>query len=332
MNSFGRIFRIHLHGESHGWEVGVTIDGCPAGLPLAPGDFQTDLDRRRSGMPGTTARQEADLPEIRCGVYKNRTSGAPLMISFRNRDFRSSDYLNGPRAPRPGHADFAANEKFAGWNDPRGGGMFSGRLTLGLVAAGVVAKKILSPLAIRAELVAVAGSRDIQNAVSAVEKAGDSAGGLLECRATRVPAGLGEPFFDSLESLIAHIVFSIPGIKGIEFGAGFGSAAMTGSRFNDLIVNKRGHTQSNNSGGCNGGISNGNPVVFRVAARPTASIARGQNTFNPNSGKREVIHLKGRHDTCFALRLPVILEAVSAVVFADLLSLAGKITPVRRKT
>ncbi len=331
MNSFGRVFRIHLHGESHGREIGVTIDGCPAGLPLSVEDFSADLQRRRSGAPGTTKRREADVPEIRSGICQGRTSGAPLLISFSNQDARSEDYLSSSAIPRPGHADFAAGKKFGGFHDRRGGGMFSGRLTLGLVAAGVVAKKIIVPLRLQARLLEAGGSRHIEKTVEQALKSNDSLGGLLECRAFRVPAGLGEPFFDSLESLIAHLVFAVPGIKGIEFGTGFRSAAMTGSAYNDLILNRGGKTRTNHSGGCNGGISNGNQLLFRAAARPTASIGLGQLTYNPITGLREELRLAGRHDTCFALRLPVVLEAVSAVVLADLLILAGRIKPVWRK-
>ena len=318
MNSLGRLFRIQIFGESHGPSLGILIDGCPAGTRLRPEDFLPDLRRRKSGAPGTTARRESDVPEIGSGLYKNRTTGAPLLIKFSNTDVKSDDYAPFRTIPRPGHADFAALKKYQGFHDLRGGGMFSGRLTLALVAAGVVAKKIISPMVVSARLLEVGGRADIQEAAAQAAAEGDSLGGLLECRSENVPVGLGEPFFDSAESLISHLVFAIPGIKGIEFGAGFAAARMRGSEFNDRLVAPEGRTATNNSGGISGGLANGNPLIFRVAIRPPSSIGRPQRSFNLKTGRPAPLLIQGRHDACFALRLPVIVEAATAVVLADL--------------
>ena len=320
MNSFGRFFRITLFGESHGPVIGVVLDGVPPGLHLTPDDFAEDLGRRRSGALGTSPRQERDLPIIRTGLYRGRCTGAPLVILFENRDIYSNDYELFSDIPRPGHADFTAKVKYKGFNDPRGGGMFSGRLTVGLVAAGVVAKKIIAPIKVSARLLNAGGSEDIKAAVRQAVKAGDSIGGLIECRVDQVPAGLGNPFFDSVESLLSHALFSIPGIKGIEFGTGFQCAEMKGSEYNDLFVNKQGHTETNHAGGVNGGITNGNPLLFRVAVKPTPTIAVPQETVNMATGRMEMLRGTGRHDACFALRVPVIVEAVTAMVLADLIN------------
>jgi chorismate synthase len=325
MNSFGRLFRIAIFGESHGPEVGVLIDGVPAGLPLAIKDFLPDLRRRQAGAAGTTARLEKDQPVINSGLWQGMATGTPMLISFSNEDCQSRDYANCQDIPRPGHADFTALKKFAGYHDFRGGGHFSGRLTLGLVAAGVVAKRIIAPLRISARLVEVGGEWEWGNALAQAQVQGDSLGGIIVCQAEHVPAGLGEPFFDSLESLLSHLLFAIPGIKGVEFGSGFAAARMRGSEHNDMLVNRSGKTAGNNAGGCVGGISNGNDLYFRVAVKPTASIAIAQKTVNMASGKMSNLKVGGRHDTCFALRLPVVVEAACAVVLADLMLLEQRI-------
>jgi chorismate synthase len=327
MNSLGRLFRIQIFGESHGPSLGILIDGCPAGLSLSPEDFLPDLRRRKSGAPGTTGRRESDSPEIGSGLYQNRTTGSPLLIKFANADVKSDDYAQFRTIPRPGHADFVALKKYQGFHDLRGGGMFSGRLTLALVAAGVVAKKIIKPMVVSARLLEAGGRADTQEAAAQAAAAGDSLGGLLECRSENVPVGLGEPFFDSLESLISHIVFAIPGIKGIEFGAGFAAARMRGSEFNDRLVAPDGRTSTNNSGGISGGLANGNPLVFRVAVRPPSSISRTQQSLNLKTGRPAPLRIRGRHDACFALRVPVIVEAATTVVLADLLLLQRASSP-----
>ena len=319
MNSFGRLFRVSILGESHGELVGILVDGCPAGLKLTEGELLPDLDRRKSGAKGTTGRREPDVPLIQTGVVNGRTTGAPVLITFKNTNIDPGAYDEVRYLPRPGHADFAAFRKYGGFNDHRGGGHFSGRLTAGLVGAGVIAKKLIEPARIEAEVVEVAGSRDIEKAVDEALREKDSVGGVLSCRVTGLPTGLGEPFFDSVESLISHMVFSVPGVKGIEFGAGFGGSAMRGSDYNDAIIDPEGRTRTNNAGGINGGLTNGNDITFRVAARPAASIPRPQPTIDLTRGENATLSIRGRHDVCIALRMPVIIEAVTALVMADLM-------------
>ncbi len=383
MNIFGRKFRLEIFGESHGEAIGCVMDGVPAGIPLSVGDFARDIARRSPGEAGaaargetalpdaTTPRCEADIPIILSGVYEGCTSGAPLTIIFRNSNTRSGDYAQFRDIPRPGHADYVAGVKWKGFNDPRGGGHFSGRITLPLVAAGTVAKKALAHLCtrgleaneasglaagvpsglaagsaqscaggsarscaegaarngadgaepqIRAELIALGGESDTSAWPSLLEdirRAGDSLGGVVECTVDGLPAGLGEPFFDSLESVISHGIFSIPGVRGIEFGDGFRAAAMKGSEHNDPY-GQDGKPAKNGAGGINGGISNGSQLVFRVAFKPTSSIARAQKSWNFTEGRMDTLKVRGRHDVCFALRTPVIVEAVTAAALLDL--------------
>ncbi|MDR2937173.1 MAG: chorismate synthase [Rikenellaceae bacterium] len=320
MNTFGRKYRVTIFGESHGERIGVVVDGVPAGIAFAEEDMLADLARRRSGARGTTPRKEDDLPRIASGTFQGVTTGAPLTILFENNNTRSDDYERLSAHPRPGHADWVAGQKFGGYNDPRGGGHFSGRITLGLVAAGVLAKKILDGVAIKAETKEIGGCADpvrFPEVIENVMAAGDSVGGIIECRATGIPVGWGEPFFDSAESLLAHAVFSIPGVKGIEFGSGFEAARLRGSQNNDPITDAKGVTATNNAGGINGGITNGNELVFRISVKPTPSISAPQQTFNLASGTVETLRIGGRHDVCVALRVPVVLEAATAVVLAD---------------
>lgn len=319
MNTFGRLFRIHLFGESHGPAVGVTIDGCPAGIPLTEEDFLPDLARRKAGAAGTTTRTESDAPQILSGVFNGYTTGAPLTILFQNENTRSADYEKLRVTPRPGHADFVLDKKWGGHNDPRGGGHSSGRLTVCLVAAGVVAKKLLGAVRVESRLVEAGGLADIDEAIRRAQEAGDSIGGIVECRVSGLPVGIGEPFFDSAESLIAHAVFSIPAVKGIEFGAGFSAARMTGSEHNDAIVDAQGTTRTNHAGGINGGVTNGNELGFRVAVKPTSSTPKEQRTWNRETMAVAAFSVGGRHDLCIALRVPVVVEAMTAVVFADIL-------------
>ena len=362
MNSFGKNFRVEVFGESHGDIIGVTIDGVIPGIPLTEEDFQEDILRRKSGAKGTTPRIESDLPEIVSGVFQGHTTGAPLTILFRNENTRSEDYASFNEKPRPGHADYTAKIKSGGFNDPRGGGHFSGRMTLPVVAAGVIAKKMLYFADIKASLTEVGGISNPAEWSDALERAakeGDSLGGVVTCVADGLPIGIGEPFWDSVESSISHAVFSIPGVRGIEFGDGFAAAAMKGSEHNDPYPEKEGgegcchdggddhgcchgehegdhecchkedhegccHGEGHHEGGCcgrhrkplipltnhaggvNGGITNGNPLVFRVAFKPTSSIAKGG--------------VPGRHDVCFALRTPVIVEAMCAIALASLIA------------
>jgi chorismate synthase len=321
MNTFGRQFLISIFGESHGVGVGITIDGCPPGIDLSIEDFEQDLARRRSGALGTTPRAEPDIPELFSGVFQGKTTGAPLTILFRNKDTDSSSYEQMKDTPRPGHADFVSQHKFFGFQDYRGGGHFSGRLTTSLVAAGVVAKKIIHPISITSKLISVGGSTDIEATIKDAMESGDSVGGLIETTAQHIPLGLGEPFFDSVESCIAHLAFAIPAIKGIEFGSGFHAAALRGSQHNDEYQDVHGHTISNNAGGISGGIANGNPLTFRLAVKPTSSIKQEKQTINLKTGEATQLSVRGRHDACIALRVPPVAEAITAIALADFLLL-----------
>lgn len=324
MNTFGRLFRVHIFGESHGECVGLTIDGCPAGLPLSADDFATDIERRKPGALGTTPRKEDDIPLIKTGLFNGKTTGAPLTILFENKNTRSSDYEKQRAVPRPGHADFVASKKFGGHEDYRGSGHFSGRLTVCLVAAGVIAKKILEGINVNAAIIEIAGETDPDKGLQKAFEAKDSVGGIVECKVTGLPIGLGEPFFDSAESLISHAVFAIPAVRGVEFGTGFAAAKMFGSQHNDPIEDKTGKTFTNHAGGIVGGLTNGNELVFRIAIKPTSSTPKEQQTLNTETGNVEAFSVKGRHDLCIALRVPVVLEAVTAFVLADLLLLEQK--------
>ena len=322
MNSWGDKFRLSIWGESHGAQVGVTIDGVPAGIELCEEDFVVDLDRRRAGAAGTTPRKESDVPHIVSGLYNGFTTGAPLTIEFQNENTRSGDYSNLVVHPRPSHADWVAQQKFKGYNDPRGGGHFSGRITLGMVAAGVVAKKILgNEVTFSTHITEIGGCTDKEQWEALIEQARmaqDSLGGIIECRTSGIQTALGEPFFDSVESLAAHLLFAVPAVKGVEFGAGFKAARMRGSEHNDPITNAEGTTLSNNAGGIVGGITNGNEIVARIAVKPTASISQPQSTFNFEHNKVEELVIKGRHDVCIALRAAVVAEAALAIALADL--------------
>ena len=322
MNSWGDRFRLSIWGESHGQQVGVSIDGVPAGIALSEEDFTADLERRRAGAAGTTPRKESDTPHIVSGVYNGFTTGSPLTIEFFNENTRSGDYRNLTTHPRPSHADWVAQHKWGGYNDPRGGGHFSGRITLGMVAAGVVAKKILGEeVKFSTDIIEIGGCRDKEQweaIISDAQQSQDSVGGVVECRVQGVKAGLGEPFFDSVESLAAHLLFSVPAVKGVEFGAGFEAARMRGSEHNDPIISADGTTATNHAGGIVGGITNGNEIVARVAVKPTASIAQPQQTLNLESGKVEELVIKGRHDVCITLRAAVVAEAALAIALADL--------------
>lgn len=318
MNQFGINYRISIYGESHGSWVGVIIDGIPAGIELTPEDFKNDLERRKTGKQGTSSRVEDDIPHLISGVYMDKTTGAPLHIMFENKNVKSNDYTNLKSTPRPGHADFTASKKYNGFNDPRGGGHFSGRLTLCLVAAGVIAKKIIPKINIDARIIELGGSTNFDKVIQEAILKKDSIGGIIECTANNIPIGWGEPFFNSIESMISHLVFSIPAIKGIEFGSGFGASKMFGSQHNDVLIDLEGHTKTNHSGGINGGISNGNPLIFRVAVKPTSSISSAQNTLDTLKNEMVDLEIIGRHDVCIALRVPVILESVTAIALADL--------------
>ncbi|MCY4419101.1 MAG: chorismate synthase [Cytophagales bacterium] len=318
MNSLGRLFRLSIWGESHGAGIGIVIDGCPAGLSLSEEDFIEDLDRRRPQAVGGTPRRESDKIEFLGGIFEGRTTGSPLSFFSKNTNIRSRDYAGVRDIPRPGHADFVAHKKFGGYEDYRGGGHFSGRLSLAWVIAGVVAKKLLSFLEIRARILEIGGFSSVDEGLAYALEKNDSIGGIIGCEVKGLPIGLGEPFFDSVESLISHAIFSIPAIKGIDFGSGFGSARMLGSEHNDALEDAGGTTRTNHSGGIVGGLSNGNPLYFKVAVKPTSSTPQAQRSYNLKKGQVEEFKIGGRHDLCIALRVPVIVEAATAVVLSDL--------------
>lgn len=337
MNTFGQRFKVSIFGESHGEMIGVVLDGVPAGLELSEQDFMADISRRKSGAKGTTPRTEADTPMIMSGLYEGHTTGAPLAVTFRNTNTHSSDYDLFTAMPRPGHADLTAAMKWDECQDPRGGGHFSGRLTLPIVAAGVVAKKILqdatildeTPMdSIEAKIIELGGialeegagdalQQSWMDAIEAAVAEGDSLGAVVECVVPSVDMGYGEPFWDGLESQLAHAIFAIPGVRGVEFGDGFNAARMKGSEHNDPI-GEDGRPTKNGAGGANGGITNGAPIVFRVAFKPTSSIHKPQQTYNFETGQMDTLVVPGRHDACFALRTPVVVEAMTAITLADL--------------
>jgi chorismate synthase len=338
MNKFGTLFTVQIFGESHGACVGITIDGCPAGLPLQTADFVEDMERRKGGkQKGTTPRQEDDIPIFKAGLFNDTTTGAPIMMLFENNNTRSGDYEKQRAVPRPGHADFTAHHKFGGFEDYRGGGHFSGRLTAALVGAGVVAKKVLNAgqlaekIKVEATIISIGGESDVEKGIQKAIDQKDSVGGIVECVVKGLPIGLGEHFFNSVESLISHAVFAIPAIRGIEFGTGFAAASMFGVNHNDAIVDASGITKTNHAGGVVGGYTNGNDLVFRIAVKPTSSTPKEQVTLNWETNEQETFSVKGRHDLCIALRVPVVLEAVTAIVLADLMLIDQKIPRIIKK-
>ncbi len=318
MNTFGRLFTVSIFGESHGNGVGITLDGCPPGIELFESDFVIDMQRRKSGAKGTTPRTEEDVPKILTGLFQGKTTGAPLTLFIENSNTRSSDYSKFRDFPRPGHADFTAMHKYFGFDDFRGSGHFSGRLTSAITAAGVVAKKIIAPVTVQASILEIGGHTQWQEALDEAIAAHDSLGGLIECRVNGLPVGLGEPFFNSVEAVISHLVFSIPAVRAIEFGTGFEAARMRGSQHNDPIIGIDGKTATNHAAGINGGITNGNELYFRIAVKPTSSIGCPQETMHFPSGKVQTLVVEGRHDACISLRVPPVLEAMTAIGLADL--------------
>ena len=358
-NSLGKLFVITSFGESHGKCVGVIIDGCPAGLAITEADIQPELDKRRAvDSPAATARQEKDRVEILAGIYNGFTTGAPVCLIVRNEDVDDSDYEKIRNKLRPGHADYVARVKYGGFHDWRGGGRFSGRITAGFAMAGAVAKKALGTLGV--DIVAhtvdiggiaagpssyaeirkavadplrcadAAASRKMAELISKVKAEGDSLGGIIEGIALNAPTGLGEPVFGSLDGALARALMAIPAVKGVEFGAGFAAARMRGTENNDpfRIENGRIVTTTNNAGGINGGISNGMPLVVRVAVKPTSSIAGEQATVDIEKMENTTISVGGRHDACIVPRAVVVVEAMMAVTLCDFALRAGLIPGV----
>ena len=343
-----------LWGESHGGGIGVTIDGVRAGIPLSEDDFATDLARRAGGARGTTPRREPDRPQIVSGLYQGHTTGAPLTVCFENTNTRSSDYASLLQHPRPSHADLTARRKFDGYNDPRGGGHFSGRLTAPLCIAGGICAQLLARRGIEtgAHILSIAGINDrrfnalsetketldrvksapfpvldeaagerMREAILAAKAEGDSVGGVVECIVTGLPAGVGSPMFGGLESMLSAAIFAIPAVKGVEFGSGFGAAIMRGSEHNDELTLDGGEiaTRTNSAGGILGGISDGMPVIFRAAFKPTPSILKPQRTVSLSAMKEEELQITGRHDPCVVQRAVPVVEAAAAVVTLDAL-------------
>ena len=320
MNTIGRLFQVNIFGESHGKSVGVLVSGVPSGIELNESDFLSDLARRKSGKLGTTPRIEADEVKIASGVFNGYTTGSPILLMFENTNTKSKDYSNLITHPRPSHSDFVAKVKYNGYNDYRGGGSFSGRLTLGIVSAGVIAKKIISEVQISSEITSLKGSFNKEEFESIIEEAvnqHNSVGGVIKITAQNVDIGLGEPYFDSLESTISHLLFSIGGVKGVEFGIGFEGQNLYGSEFNDCIIDDKGTTKTNNSGGINGGISNGNDIVVKAFVKPTSSVGVTQQTYNFKTNSVENLKIEGIHDAAIILRAGVVLEACVAIALAD---------------
>lgn len=359
-NSFGKLFTITSFGESHGRCVGVIIDGCPTGLPLTEEDIQREVDKRRPGASiAATSRAEEDKVEILSGVFNGHTTGAPICLLAWNQDVDSSEYEKARFLPRPGHADYTAFVKYGGFNDFRGGGRFSGRITATFVMAGAVAKKLLNRIGVEvlAHTIEIGGikaqtkvpdeirrnveknplrcadleaAKEMERLIGQARGENDSVGGIIEGMALNVPVGLGEPVFDTLEGDLAKALFAIPAVKGVEFGSGFSAARKRGSENNDPFTIKAGSivTTTNNAGGILGGISNGMPIVVRVAVKPTPSVASKQETVDLKKGQNASLEVKGRHDACIVPRAVPVVEAMMAVTLSDFAMRAGLIPEV----
>ncbi|MEM4243913.1 MAG: chorismate synthase [Candidatus Bathyarchaeia archaeon] len=364
-NSIGKEFMITSFGESHGRCIGVVIDGCPAGLQLSEADVQAELDRRIPAQPKiVSGRIEKDAVRILSGVFRGFTTGAPICMMVENREVDSSDYEAIKDLPRPGHADYTARVKYGGFNDYRGGGRFSGRVTVALVMAGAVAKKLLSlfdvdvlaytkaigrvkmrealsfeeirkrryETAVRCPDLECA--KKMEDAIVSARKDGDSLGGIIECIALNVPAGVGEPLFDALDADIAKMLLTVPAVKGVEFGLGFKAAELRGSENNDAYLLEKGKvvvTQTNNAGGILGGLSMGMPIIVRVAVKPTPSVAKEQRTVNLAKMENTMVKVGGRHDPCVVPKAVSVVESAVALVLADHMIRAGLIPKVLKR-
>ncbi|HHT98513.1 MAG TPA: chorismate synthase [Acholeplasma sp.] len=320
MNRFGNLFQVMVYGESHQKAIGVVVDGVPAGIQFDYDLIKSDLDKRRPGAVGTTPRIEKDEFEVTSGIFNGYTTGSPIHIMIENKDVQSKDYSNLVYHPRPGHADFVAYKKYHGFNDYRGGGRFSGRVTAALVAAGSIAKMFL-PFKFTHQLIQIGTLTDLSKMDEYLEKIGndkDSVGGIVEITVKDIPVGLGEPFFQKIESVLGSMLFSIPAVKGVAFGVGFDGVNMLGSEFNDVILDDTGKTKTNNSGGISGGITNGNDLVIKVFVKPTSSIRKPQETFNRKSKETQTLEIQGRHDVAIVRRVGIVLENAVAIGLADL--------------
>ena len=360
-STYGENLKLSIFGQSHGAAIGMTLDGIPAGLPVDTDALQIFLNRRAPGQNDwSTPRKEADRPEFLSGILDGYTCGAPIAAAIYNKNTRSGDYANLKDCPRPGHADFTAQIKYGGFQDAAGGGHFSGRLTAPLCIAGGLCKQWLEGMGIQvfAHIAAIAGISDtpfdplapdmdsiqpefpvvnqdagarMRAVISAAKGDGDSVGGIVECAVTGLPAGVGEPMFGGAESRIAQIVYGVPAVKGVEFGAGFAAAGLRGSQNNDDYVISDGQirTATNNSGGILGGITTGMPLIFRAALKPTPSISRPQQSVSLSSGEMQELVVKGRHDPCIVPRAVPVIEAAAAIAIFDMI--LGNTQTDRRK-
>jgi chorismate synthase len=320
MNSYGNLFKVTLYGESHQEAIGAVIDGVPSGIMIDEELIKSDLMKRQPGAIGTTSRKEKDEFKILSGIFNGYSTGSPIHIMIENLNTQSNDYEHLKNQPRPGHADFVAGVKYQGFQDYRGGGRFSGRLTAALTAAGSIAKMIV-PFQFENKLIQVGALKDMEwldQYLEEVKKAGDSVGGIIELKVSKMMVGLGEPFFNKLDSEIGKMMFSIPAVKGVEIGKGFSGIDIMGSKFNDEILDASGKTKTNHSGGVSGGISNGNDLIIRVFIKPTSSIQKEQETYNYTTNSVEKLEIGGRHDVCIARRAGIVLENALAIVLADL--------------
>ena len=356
MNEFGVKYRVGIFGTSHGPCVGTKIEGCPPGEKIAEAAIQVELDRRSPGRgPLSTARRERDRLEIVSGIHNGKSTGGPIVGLVRNIDADSAAYDVFLRVPRPGHADYPATVKYGGHHDHRGGGQFSGRMTAGLVIAGAIARQIIqrkgvSVLAQTVEIGGVSLVKDVPFSIAEkvvrsspvgcadrktgelmadeivrAHKESDSVGGIVKCTVIGLPVGVGEPFFGSIESLISAMMYSIPGVKGVEFGSGFRCASMRGSQHNDPYIIRKGKivTKTNNAGGVLGGLSDGMPVEFKVAFKPTSSIAKPQMSVDISERRPVELQIKGRHDPCIVPRAVPVVENAAAAVILDLMLQGG---------
>ncbi len=363
-NSIGKEFIVTTFGESHGKVVGVVVDGCTAGLPLSEDDFQEALDRRIPAEPKiVSGRVEKDGAKILSGIFNGFTTGAPIAVIVENKETKSSDYEDIKDLPRPGHSDYPSRIKYGGFNDHRGGGRFSGRVTVALIMAGTIAKKLLgrydidvlaytqsigtiktdkkfTAAEIRKNKNAAATrcpdlacSEKMEEAIINARKEGESLGGVIECMALNMPAGIGEPLFDALDADLAKALFGVPAVKGVEFGAGFRAAELTGSQNNDAFLLKNGKvvTSTENAGGILGGLSSGMPIMIRVAIKPTPSIAKEQKTVNLSLMENAEISVKGRHDPCVVPKAVPAIEAVVAITLVDHLIRSGFLSKVLKE-
>lgn len=363
-NSIGKELKVTTFGESHGKVIGVVVDGCPAGLPLSEADFQEELDHRVPAEPMiVSARVEKDETQILSGVFNGLTTGAPIALMVENKKTQSSDYETTKDLPRPGHSDYPARVRYGGFNDYRGGGRFSGRVTVALIMAGIIAKKLLgrydidvlaytrsiskiktdkkfSAAEIRKNKNAAATrcpdlacAEKMEEAIIKARKEGESLGGVIECIALNMPPGIGEPLFDSLDADLAKAVFAVPAVKGVEFGAGFRAAELTGSQNNDSFLLKNGKviTSTEHAGGILGGLSSGMPIMIKVAIKPTPSIAKEQKTVNLASMENAAISIKGRHDPCVVPKAVPAIEAAVAIALADHMIRAGYLPKVLKE-